>query len=161
MIVREAVASDMEGIFEVEQESFSQPWTKEAIIHELNNNDLTMYYVLENDGVIEGYAGLWHVLDEGQVTNIALRQECRGRGYGELLLRVMMEAAWNKGCTGIFLEARISNLPALHLYRKLGFSVLSVRKKYYTQPDEDAYVMGCEKENYHWVGGTMSQGKKI
>ena len=82
MKMREAQRKDCEGICLVEQESFSQPWTKDAVINELMNKDLTLYYVLEDEqGVIWGYAGLWHVLDEGQITNIALRKACRGRGY--------------------------------------------------------------------------------
>jgi len=152
MRVREAQRKDWEGICQVEQEAFSQPWTKDAVIRELMNIDLTMYYVLEDEqGVIWGYAGLWHVLDEGQITNIALRKACRDRGYGELLLRLLMEAAWKRGCSVIFLEVRFSNLPALHLYLKLGYTVVSVRKQYYTQPTEDAYVMSCEQKKYHWA----------
>jgi len=78
-------------------------------------------------------------------------KEVRRQGYGELLVRVMMEAAYEEGCTDIFLEVRFSNLPALSLYRKLGYEVLSIRKKYYSDPEEDAYVMDCKKEKYHWV----------
>ena len=110
-----------------------------------------MYYVLEDQGTIAGYAGLWHVLDEGQITNIALLKKYRGQGYGELLLRVLMEEAWKRDCKDIFLEVRFSNMPALALYRKLGYEVVSVRKKYYSEPVEDAYVMDCKKENYQWV----------
>ena len=98
-----------------------------------------------------GYAGIWVVLDEGQITNVAVRHDLRGHGYGEELLRKVMETAWNKGCTDIFLEVRFSNLAAQGLYRKVGYSVLSVRKKYYSEPEEDAYVMGCRKENYNWT----------
>ncbi|SDN20337.1 ribosomal-protein-alanine N-acetyltransferase [Megasphaera paucivorans] len=152
MKMREAQRKDCEGICLVEQESFSQPWTKDAVINELMNKDLTLYYVLEDEqGVIWGYAGLWHVLDEGQITNIALRKACRGRGYGELLLRLLMETAWERGCSVIFLEVRFSNLPALRLYRKLGYTVVSVRRQYYTQPMEDAYVMSCERKKYRWA----------
>ena len=62
-----------------------------------------------------------------------------------------MEAAWEAGCNDIFLEVRVSNRDALHLYRKLGYEVLSVRKNYYSDPVEDAYVMDCKKETYPWV----------
>jgi ribosomal-protein-alanine N-acetyltransferase len=111
-----------------------------------------MYDVLvRDDGRVEGYGGLWRVLDEGQITNIALRKDCRGNGYGELLLRVLMESAWEKGCASIFLEVRISNAAALGLYRKLGYQVVSVRKQYYSEPVEDAYVMVCKKETYQWA----------
>ena len=151
VIVRKAVRTDDKGIFEVEQDSFSIPWSLQAVQRELES-ERALYYVLEQeDGTIVGYAGLWQVLDEGQITNIALRKEFRHQGYGELLVRVLMEAAWEAGCTEIFLEVRISNRGAIHLYRKLGYEVLSVRKHYYSDPVEDAYVMDCKKEAYPWV----------
>lgn len=151
VIVRKAVRTDDKGIFEVEQDSFSIPWSLPAVQRELES-ERALYYVLEReDGTIVGYAGLWQVLDEGQITNIALRKEFRHQGYGELLVRVLMEAAWEAGCTEIFLEVRISNQRAIHLYRKLGYEVLSVRKHYYSDPVEDAYVMDCKKEAYPWV----------
>lgn len=151
VIVRKAVRTDDKGIFEVEQDSFSIPWSLQAVQRELES-ERALYYVLEQeDGTIVGYAGLWQVLDEGQITNIALRKEFRHQGYGELLVRVLMEAAWEAGCTEIFLEVRIFNQGAIHLYRKLGYEVLSVRKHYYSDPVEDAYVMDCKKEAYPWV----------
>ena len=151
VIVRKAVRTDDKGIYEVEQDSFSIPWSLPAVQWELES-ERALYYVLEQeDGTIVGYAGLWQVLDEGQITNIALRKEFRHQGYGELLVRVLMEAAWEAGCTEIFLEVRISNQVAIHLYRKLGYEVLSVRKHYYSDPVEDAYVMDCKKEAYPWV----------
>ena len=151
VIVRKAVRTDDKGIYEVEQDSFSIPWSLPAVQRELES-ERALYYVLEReDGTIVGYAGLWQVLDEGQITNIALRKEFRHQGYGELLVRVLMEAAWEAGCTEIFLEVRISNQVAIHLYRKLGYEVLSVRKHYYSDPVEDAYVMDCKKEAYPWV----------
>ena len=140
MIVRKAEGADAQGIFDVETESFSVPWSLQAISREL-----------ANPRTIAGYAGLWRVLDEGQITNIALKQQYRRQGYGELLLRVLMEAAWEDGCSDIFLEVRVSNIGALHLYRKLGYQVLSVRKNYYSEPEEDAYVMDCKRENYQWI----------
>ena len=152
IIVRKAELTDDEGIFDVEREAFSLPWSLASIQRELADPERTIYYVLEQeDGLIAGYAGLWQVLDEGQITNIALRRKFRRKGYGELLVRVLMEAAWEAGCNDIFLEVRVSNRDALHLYRKLGYEVLSVRKNYYSDPVEDAYVMDCKKEAYPWV----------
>ena len=153
MIVRPARLDDRDGIFAVEEASFSVPWTKKAIEKELlNNGDKTIYYVLENEaGIVCGYAGLWRVLDEGQITNIALSPAARGQGYGELLLRVLMEAAWADGCNDIYVEVRISNTTALALYRKLGYTELTVRKGYYSDPVEDAFVMDCKKEQYPWI----------
>ncbi|EFD93400.1 ribosomal protein S18-alanine N-acetyltransferase [Megasphaera lornae] len=151
MIVRKAQKTDASGIFAVEREAFSVPWSQAAIQRELQNTALTMYYVLVTDrGDIAGYAGLWHVADEGQITNVAVLPAFRGKGYGELLLRVLMEAAWRVGCASIFLEVRVSNLSAQQLYRKLGYAAVSVRRAYYSQPTEDACVMECKKERYCW-----------
>lgn len=152
MIVRPATIDDAKGIYGVEEESFSVPWSMKSILSDLANTDVTLYYVLAGeDGSIEGYAGLWYVVDEGQITNIALKKAYRGKGYGELLLRVLMEKAWDVGCASIFLEVRVSNVQALGLYRKLGYKVVSVRKEYYSDPTEDAYVMRCAKEDYQWA----------
>jgi ribosomal-protein-alanine N-acetyltransferase len=151
MIVRKAGIKDVDGIYQIELDSFSIPWSKDAILHELKNTDLTMYYVLEDHGIVQGYGGLWAVVDEGQITNIAIAPACRGKGYGELLVRVLLEEAWNRDIAEVYLEVRFSNLAAQHLYRKLGFTVLSVRKEYYSEPTEDAYVMACTRENYTWI----------
>lgn len=152
MIVRPASIEDGDGIYGVEEDVFSVPWSRENIDRDLTNTDVTQYFVLvDEEGTIEGYAGLWRVLDEGQVTNIALKKTVRGKGYGELLVRVLMENAFDDGATVIYLEVRVSNTVAINLYRKLGFEVLSVRKKYYSEPQEDAYVMECRKDKYHWA----------
>ena len=109
VIVRKAVRTDDKGIFEVERDSFSIPWSLQAVQRELES-ERALYYVLEQeDGTIVGYAGLWQVLDEGQITNIALRKEFRHQGYGELLVRVLMEAAWEAGCTEIFGSAHFQS----------------------------------------------------
>ena len=72
-------------------------------------------------------------------------------GIGTRLVQMLMEQAIQRDGVFISLEVRVSNLPALGLYRKLGFEVLSVRKGYYSEPVEDAYVMGCQKEKYKWA----------
>ena len=142
IIVRKAELTDDEGIFDVEREAFSLPWSLASIQRELADPERTIYYVLEQeDGLIAGYAGLWQVLDEGQITNIALRSKFRRKGYGELLVRVLMEAAWEAGCNDIFLEVRVSNTGAQALYRRHGFVPIGRRRRYYLAPVEDALVM--------------------
>lgn len=85
IIVRKARLEDGAGIYAVEEDAFSVPWSLDSIKRDLANEERTMYYVLEReDGLIAGYAGLWKVLDEGQITNIALRKIFRRQGYGEL-----------------------------------------------------------------------------
>ncbi|PNH20692.1 ribosomal-protein-alanine N-acetyltransferase [Megasphaera hutchinsoni] len=151
MIARKAIGDDVEGIYGIEQRSFSRPWSKDVIKRELEDNEFALYYVLETaDGLLGAYAGLWNVVGEGQITNIAVLPEFQGQGYGEMLVRILMEAAWDAGCETIFLEARSSNSVALALYRKLGYQTVSIRKAYYTDPIEDACIMECKKEAYCW-----------
>lgn len=148
-VIRKAVLADAEKIFAVEKDSFSVPWSMDSICRDLQNTKLTRYFVLEKEnGDIIGYAGYWFVADEGQITNIALCKAYRRQGYGEKLVRAMMDTAFAEGCSNIFLEVRVSNIPALQLYHKLGYTVLSVRKEYYSEPVEDAYIMKCRSIEY-------------
>ena len=77
-----------------------------------------------------------------QITNLSLHPYFRGRGIGESVLRVVLKVVCGKGATFVTLEVRSSNTPAISLYKKLGFKVFGTRKGYYTNPVEDAYVMG-------------------
>lgn len=153
--VRKAVPSDAEDIFLIENASFSLPRPLDAIERELRNEELARYMVVTDEkGDVIGYAELWLVLDEGEIINIALSEEHRGQGYGEQLLRALMEAAWKDGCSAVFLEVRASNTAAAALYRKVGYEVISVRKQYYDAPAEDAYVMECKQEQYRWIANS-------
>ena len=86
------------------------------------------------------------MLDEGQITNIAIAPEYRRDGYGAMMTRKLIKELFNKGMNEIFLEVRISNVAALTMYRRLGFTVKGLRKNYYTDPVEDAYIMSLIKE---------------
>ena len=150
--VRRAGREDLPEIIAIEEASFSVPWSHQALAAELENRT-ARYYVLEReDGTVAAYADVWLIADEGQLANIAVRPDCRGLGYGEILLRTAMEALFEEGCTTFFLEVRQSNVQAKGLYHKLGYEAVAVRKGYYTQPDEDACIMNCKKENYQWLG---------
>lgn len=90
---------------------------------------------------IVGFAGFWHVFDEAHVTTIAVEPDLRGKSLGELLLVALIEEAINRGAGYLSLEVRISNIVAIRLYEKYGFSIKGVRTKYYVDDGEDAYVM--------------------
>ena len=108
---------------------------------------------METDaGTVGGYADLWLIADEGQLANIAVHLSARGLGYGETLLRTAMEDVFRDGCQTVFLEVRPSNASAIALYEKLGYEKVALRKGYYSQPVEDAYIMNCPKEKYPWPG---------
>lgn len=95
----------------------------------------------ERTGAILGYAGMWLMLDEAHITTIAMRNSWRGKGLGELLLASLVETAFDIGAHRITLEVRVSNEPAQNLYRKYGFSTKGVRPRYYSDNNEDAYIM--------------------
>ena len=146
MTVRRATIEDAKEIFAIEMECFSVPWSLDSIETELVNEDKKLYYVVEDVNGVVGYAGAWLVYDEGQITNIAIRPSARRQGFGAKLTSALIEECFKRGMHEIFLEVRISNLSALSLYRKLGFTVKGMRKNYYSEPKEDAYIMSLIKE---------------
>lgn len=132
---------DIESVLEIEHASFTIPWTEDAFIRELTINEYANYTVLEENDQIVGYCGMWLILDEASITNIAILPGYRGRQLGEALLRFVMEYARQKGGKTMSLEVRVSNIIAQGLYRKLGFLNGGIRKGYYTDNYEDALVM--------------------
>ncbi|ETI93752.1 MAG: hypothetical protein Q621_VSBC00389G0003 [Veillonella sp. DORA_B_18_19_23] len=146
MEIRLATVDDAQSIYDIEQQSFSVPWSLESVLAELEGADNKLYMVICEDEHIVGYAGAWLVYDEGQITNIAILPSARGKGYGSKLTKELIEQCLNRGMHEIFLEVRISNLPALAMYRNLGFTVKGIRKEYYSEPKEDAYIMSLVSE---------------
>ncbi len=133
--------SDIKQVLEIEHASFTIPWTEDAFIRELTMNEYAVYTVIEEDNRVVGYCGMWLILDEANITNIAILPSYRGRKLGEALLRFVMENARLKGGKTMSLEVRVSNGTAQGLYRKLGFLNGGIRKGYYTDNYEDALVM--------------------
>ena len=146
MEIRLATIDDAQVIYDIEQQCFSVPWSLESVLAELEGTDNKLYMVIYEDNHIVGYAGAWLVYDEGQITNIAIIPSARGKGYGSELTKQLIDECFKRGMHEIFLEVRISNLPALAMYRNLGFSVKGIRKDYYSEPKEDAYIMSLISE---------------
>lgn len=132
---------DIDQVMEVEHKSFTIPWSRESFYNEIIKNQFAVYLVLEEEGRVIGYCGVWIVIDEAHITNIALLPEYRGRKLGEALLRKIIEVAKERGAKTMTLEVRMSNMIAQSLYRKLGFQGGAIRKRYYTDNQEDALVM--------------------
>ncbi|WP_336990679.1 ribosomal protein S18-alanine N-acetyltransferase [Bacillus infantis] len=132
---------DIDQVLVIEHKSFTLPWSRDAFINELTKNQFAVYLVLEDDDAVIGYCGAWIVVDEAHVTNIAVLPEYRGKKLGEALMKKMMEAAKELGAVTMTLEARVTNIAAKSLYRKLGFQNGGIRKNYYTDNQEDAIVM--------------------
>jgi [ribosomal protein S18]-alanine N-acetyltransferase len=138
---RQMREEDLNQIMEIEKKSFATPWTYDAFYNELHTNQFAHYVVAEVDHEIIGYCGLWVIIDEGHITNIAILPEYRGKGLGEKLLLAVMDTARELGAETLTLEVRVSNDVAKGLYRKLGFQDGGIRKSYYTDNYEDALVM--------------------
>lgn len=128
----------LDAITEIENQSFSHPWSRFAFERELENS-VADYTVAVLDGEVVAYGGMWHILDEGHITNIAVRQDMRRKGIGDALVANMLQKGREKGIGAFTLEVRVSNTGAQALYKKHGFESVGIRKKYY--PDgEDAMI---------------------
>ena len=140
MILREMLVDDLDQVMEIEEELFSVPWTKEGFLTFLMKEN-GMFLVVEEKGRILGYCGLLTVLDEGDVTNVAVRRDRQREGIGNFLMESMIRLAEERGITMIHLEVRAGNETAIRLYERQGFVRDGLRKGYYTDPTEDAVLM--------------------
>lgn len=131
----------IDGVLAVEEATFSIPWTRKDFEREMTENNLAIYYVAVADGKIVGYAGMWHVITEGHITNVAVLEDYRKQGIGDALMAQLEQVALEKEMIGITLEVRISNAPAQHLYHKRGYRAEGLRKNYYPDTHEDAVIM--------------------
>ncbi len=143
-VIRFMRLKDVDAVAAIEQETFARPWSRESFRQELTRNAVARYLVAEEDGKILGYAGAWVILDESHITNIAVREEARGRGIGKKLTSRLLQILSNLGACYATLEVRVSNERAQNLYRSLGFISVGKRKRYYEDNNEDAYLMVCE-----------------
>ncbi|NLG24429.1 MAG: ribosomal protein S18-alanine N-acetyltransferase [Clostridiales bacterium] len=139
--IRLMTVDDVDAVHAIEAVSFTPPWSREAFVKETTENRCARYLVIEEDGAPIGYAGVWLVLDEGHITNIAIAPDRRGKGYGERLLRALIQLAADTGLSFLTLECRRSNAAAQALYHKLGFVDVGYRKRYYPDNAEDALVL--------------------
>ena len=140
-IIRPMAVGDIDAVAEMEKLVFTLPWSRDAFRRELEENVVARYLVLEERGRILAYGGIWLVIDEAHLTNVAVHPQARGRGFGERLVRALMRLA-SDTCMGmITLEVRRSNAAAQALYRKVGFEDVGYRKRYYEDNQEDALIM--------------------
>ena len=142
--IRPMQVGDLRAVLEIEHASFSTPWSFQAFTAELRDNEYARYFCLEEDGRVIGYMGLWYIIDEGHITNVAIAPDHRNQGLGEVLIRSVMQAMIGEGMERMTLEVRVSNTTAKRLYEKLGFVAAGIRKGYYADTGEDALIMWVE-----------------
>jgi len=133
---------DLDGVLEVEAESFSNPWTREMYAWELRNRSVCHILVVRTGECrVAGFCAFWLVFDEIHINNLALRPRFRAQGIGTALLGRVLGEARQLGARRATLEVRASNERARRLYERLGFYVAGVRRHYYTDPVEDALIL--------------------
>lgn len=131
----------IDGVLAVEEATFSIPWTRKDFEREVKENAMAIYFVAMDGEKVVGYAGMWHVVTEGHITNVGVLQEYRRQGIGALLMENLERVALEREMIGITLEVRINNEPAQRLYYKYGFRAEGIRKNYYADTHEDAIIM--------------------
>lgn len=129
---------------ELERLCFSDPWSERMLREHLDNQCAAAIAAVGEDGTLLGYAGLLVVLDEGYITNVAVRPAYRRQGIASDLLGVFERFARGHQLAFLTLEVRASNAAAIALYEKMGYAQVGVRKNYYEHPREDAVIMTRE-----------------
>ena len=134
----------LDQVAQIEQLCFSDPWSRRMLSEHLENECAATLVALGSDGTILGYAGLLVVLDEGYITNVAVRPDYRRQGIAGELLGVFRRFAEGNKLAFLTLEVRESNAAARALYSKYGYKEVGVRKNYYDHPKENAILMTLE-----------------
>ena len=137
-------ADHLDEVAELERICFSVPWSRNMLAEELDNMLSAFLVALDDTDRVVGYAGVQVILDEGYITNIAVRPECRRQGVAAKLLQVFLDFAKANKLSFLTLEVRASNYDAIALYGSRGFRSMGRRKNYYEHPREDAIIMTRE-----------------
>lgn len=145
MIVREMEVNDLEEIVKIEKELYKVPWNEKQFKYELEENEVSYLFVLENEGAIVGYYGFWVMFEDCDITKVSIRKEFQGMKLSNILMRDCIDRVGLIGCNKINLEVRVDNNRAINLYRKYGFKDVIIRKDYYGK-DEDALIMCLKLE---------------
>lgn len=143
IVIRTMSERDSSAVWELEKKCFSVPWSEESI-RAMFSEEGYWNLTARDDGSLVGYIGMKAVLDEADITNVAVDPDRRRQGIGKMLLRELLAKAGDMGIRRIFLEVRVSNTAARALYEQAGFRTVDVRKNYYEKPKEDAYIMVWE-----------------
>ncbi len=133
---------DLDGVLEVEAETFTNPWTREMYAWELRNRAMCHIYLVRlPECRVAGFCAFWLLFDEMHINNVAIRPAYRGRGLGTALMHHVLETTHRLGARRATLEVRASNVHARRLYDRLGFRQAGLRRNYYSHPVEDALIL--------------------
>lgn len=141
IVIMPPVMEDLKEIELIERESFSTPWDITSLQKDMFENNLSIYVVAKVNNELVGYAGMWHVVTEGHITNIAVKKSYRRKGVAKEIVKSLIKIANEKEMMGLTLEVRESNVSAVNLYSIFDFQEEGRRKNYYDLPTEDAIIM--------------------
>lgn len=143
ILIRSMEIEDLEQVCNIENQIFSKPWTREGFLSSLSDSN-NIYLVVQRNDEIVGYCGLWGVVGEGQINNVAVKSLFRGQGIGQCMLTKLLQEGKKNSLTSFTLEVRESNAVAIGLYERLGFQSVGIRKNFYEEPREGAVIMWLE-----------------
>lgn len=147
--IEEMTADDVQAVFEIEEETYgAHHWSKDSFYSEVSNNIARYYVAKDINNKVVGYIGSWFIIEEAHITNISVSPKFRQKSIGEALLYHLLNQAYKEMIKYITLEVRVSNEPAINLYKKYSFASLGCRKNYYQDNNEDALIMWTE--NIFW-----------
>lgn len=152
--IRPMTLADLDWVMTLEAASFPSPWSREHFVGEICSPVAFPLVAAMDDGEHAGYICPTLIIDEGEIRNVAVRPDMRGRGIGRLLVETVIEQFAAMGTAFVSLEVRPSNRVALELYESCGFKAVGRRRNYY-ENGEDAlvmeYVFTFHKEDSHAV----------
>lgn len=132
--------SHLPQVLEIEKQANSAPWSEKSFRNELDHA-FGVFLVALVEGKVVGYGGIWLVVDEAHVTNLAVDSSMHRQGIARRLMTELLNRARERGMTCSTLEVRASNEAAIRLYEGLGYKQTAVRRGYYPDNREDAVVM--------------------
>lgn len=143
------MVNDISAVLRIERACFSTVWPSDAFYNELNTNKLAHYFVGRYGDRVVAYGGIWVVIEDSHITTLAVDPDFRRQGFGEVLLMRLIDEAIERDAAWMTLEVRESNTAAQQLYRKYGFTTVTMRAGYYTDDNESALIM--------WAGSLKSE----
>ena len=141
LIIRRGEQKDILAIEELEKQCFATPWSYESLKYDIVENNRALYLVAEIEGEIVGYVGIWKIVDEGHITNVAVSPAHRRKHIASALLETLFRVTERAGVVQHTLEVRAGNEGAIKLYEGFGFKEAGLRKGYYEDNGEDAIIM--------------------
>jgi ribosomal-protein-alanine N-acetyltransferase len=141
LVIRRGEEKDILAIEELEKQCFATPWSYESLKYDIVENNRALYLVAEIEGEIVGYVGIWKIVDEGHIANVAVSPAHRRKHIASALLETLFRVTERAGVVQHTLEVRAGNEGAIKLYEGFGFKEAGLRKGYYEDNGEDAIIM--------------------